>query len=121
TSKQVLRVGEAVAPELAFLFITAGLLRNAAVDAPHDPATQVKAELGARAKIPVPGEGENQPAQPWAEAAPQRSRSRLVSAALAWRVGAEGAAQLVSVQAKGLKLEIVRHEPRGITDRPREG
>jgi flavin-dependent dehydrogenase len=121
TSKQILRVGEAVAPELAFLFITAGLLRNAAVEAPHDPAAQVKAELGARAKIPAAGEETAPPAQPWPETAPQRQRSRLVSPPLVWRVGAEGAAQLVSVQARGLKLEIVRHEPRGIPDRPRGG
>ncbi len=119
TSKQVLRVGESVTPELAFLFISAGLLRNAAVAAPHDVAAQVRAELGDRAKIPA--SGERAPARAWPEVAPQRSRSRLVSPPLVWRVGAEGAAQLVSVQAKGLKLEIVRHEPRGITDRPRGG
>jgi flavin-dependent dehydrogenase len=121
TSKQVLRVGEAVTPELAFLFISAGLLRNAAVAAPHDVAAQVRAELGDRARLPAAAEGEAASARPWPETAPQRSRSRLVSPPLVWRVGAEGAAQLVSVRAKGLDLEIVRHEPRGITDRPRGG
>ncbi|MDI3288860.1 NAD(P)/FAD-dependent oxidoreductase [Polyangium sp. 15x6] len=116
TSKQILRVGEAVAPELAFLFITAGLLRNAAVDAPHDPAAQVRAELGERARIPA-----EEPKKTFSPELPSaRSRSRLVSPPLVWRVGEGGAAQLVSVRAEGLRLRLVRHEPRSITDRPRK-
>ncbi|MDI1443875.1 NAD(P)/FAD-dependent oxidoreductase [Polyangium sp. 6x1] len=116
TSKQILRVGEAVAPELAFLFITAGLLRNAAVEAPHDPAAQVRRELGERAKIP-----NEEPKKPFSPELPSaRSRSRIVSPPLVWRVGEGGAAQLVSVRAEGLRLRLVRHEPRSLTDRPRK-
>ncbi|TKD09230.1 NAD(P)/FAD-dependent oxidoreductase [Polyangium fumosum] len=115
-SKQILRVGEAVAPELAFLFITAGLLRNAAVDAPHDPAAQVRAELGERARLPA-----EEPKKTFSPEFPSaRSRSRIVSPPIVWRVGEGGSAQLVSVRAEGLRLRLVRHEPRSITDRPRK-
>ena len=116
TSKQILRVGDAVAPELAFLFITAGLLRNAAGPSPHDPAAQVKAELGERAALP---QDEAIKQLSMKDVTSQRARSRLVSPPLVWRVGEAGAAELVRVRADGLRLRITRHEPKSIPDRPK--
>jgi flavin-dependent dehydrogenase len=101
TAKKILRTGGTMRPELAFLFITAGLLRNAAVDAPHDAAAEARMSLGARAGLP----GGFSPSVP----------------TLVWRTGAQGDVELVTVRAEGLRLNIVRHEPRGLRDRPRGG
>lgn len=145
TSKKVLRVGNAVTPDLAFLFITSGLLRNAANPSPHDVLAQAHAELGPRATIPAPS-GPLSPESAHrafahrastAECAVMgqtplhngsdhetaigtgRARARVVSPPLVWRAGPEGAAQLVTVHAEGLRLRLVPHEPRGLGDRPR--
>jgi len=106
-SKEVLGLGSAVAPEHAFLFVTAGLLRNA-VAAPHDVLAGVEEALGARVSVgELGGVGSRLP------------KSRRVSAPLVWRVGAEGAARLVTVHAEGLRLSLLPHEPRGVHDRPK--
>ncbi len=108
TSKRILRAGS-VRADLAFLFITAGLLRNAAMDAPHDAAAEIRASLGARSGLsdaPAP--------------APEPPEGRAVSRPLVWRVGPEGAADLVTVRADGMRLRLERHEPCGLRDRPRD-
>lgn len=116
TSKQILRTS-AVRPDLAFLFITAGLLRNAATPAPHDAASSARASLGARAEVPpAGGSREDHPRPPPAEGL---QRARAVSPPLVWRAGAEGAAELVTVRAEGMRLHLVRHEPAGLRDRPK--
>jgi hypothetical protein len=111
TSSRVLRVREGVRPDLAFLFISAGLLRNAARGEPHDVYAQVREALGDRAGAPapprLPGLGEGRQ--------PRRSLSRP----LVWRAGPAGASQLVSLRADGLTLSVVRHTPRSLLDRPR--
>ncbi len=108
TSKQIVRTS-AVRPDLAFLFITAGLLRNAAMRAPHDASAEARESLGARGEF----DGAAAPA-------PQEPRSRAVSPPLVWRAGAEGAAEIVTVRQEGLRLHIVRHEPKGLRDRPQQ-
>jgi flavin-dependent dehydrogenase len=115
TSKEILRLGAAVEPRLAFLHITAGLLRNAAFTK-HDTATGVKTSLGERANLPRKNDGERTPQNVSERALPPAGESRP----LVWRTGATGAAELVSVQADGLQLRVVRHEPRGLRDRPAE-
>ncbi|MFT3710520.1 MAG: NAD(P)/FAD-dependent oxidoreductase [Archangium sp.] len=131
TSKEILRLGAAVEPRLAFLHITAGLLRNAAFTK-HDTAAGVKTSLGERANLPSEG-GLSTSAQRerTAQNASERggadgaSHERALPPAgesrpLVWRTGAIGAAELVSVRADGLQLRVVRHEPRGLRDRPAE-
>lgn len=107
TSKKVLRLGNAVAPELAFLFITSGLLRNAATTAPHNPIAQISKELRSRVEIPESLRTSHEPLA-----------TRTVSPPLVWRTGPQGNAQLVTVRAEGLRLRLQPHEPRGLTDRP---
>lgn len=110
TSKELLRVGGAVAPDRAFLFITAGLLRNAAVDEPpHDVLAQTRRALG-RESGPA--------AVPTALGA--GPRARVVSPPLVFRIGAQGGCRLCTVRADGLSLSLTEHEPRGLLDRPRE-
>lgn len=109
TSKQILRAGAAVKPDLAFLFITAGLLRNAAMDAPHDALAQAREGLGERAALA--GLGARAPG----------GRARGTSPPLVFRAGPLGSAELVRVRAEGLRLHLERHTPRGLLDRPRDG
>jgi len=105
TSKRILRAGNLVRPDRAFLFITAGLLRNAATPSAHDPVAQMRAVLPEveaalpKAKVPSVDEG-----------------PRVV-----WRVGPEGAAEIVTVRSEGMRLSLLRHEPKGLRDRPRDG
>lgn len=127
TSKKVLRVGAAVKPDLAFLFITAGFLRNAATEAPHDPSAQLEATLGTRAsveRLEAPHRaGTARGNAPSVRIPGQRggpARRRSVSPPLVWRAGPSGAAQLVTLKADGLQLSLVPYEPSGLHDRPRE-
>jgi FAD-dependent halogenase len=115
TSKKLLRAGNAVPPDLSFLFITSGLLRNAALAAPHDALGQARAELGSRVDGPR-GAGPKGAELPVLGARP---RARSVSPPLVWRVGGEGSAELVTLKADGMRLYVARHEPRGLLDRPR--
>ncbi len=107
-SKKVLRADAAVRPDLAFLFITSGLLRNAALPAPHDAFAQARLGLGSRI------------APAWASptTADAARPVRTVSQPLVWRTGPEGQARLVTVRQEGLRLSLVPHEPEGLVDRP---
>jgi flavin-dependent dehydrogenase len=107
TSKKLLRLGDTVRPDRAFLFVTAGLLRNSATTTPHEPATQARVELGAGNVEPIATHGD---AAMEIDGAPPK---------FVWRVGAARSARLVTVRMKGLELSLVEHEPRGILDRPR--
>ena len=113
TSKQILRTS-ALRPDLAFLFITAGLLRNAAMDAPHDAAAELRASLGDRSATL-----DNGPESLLSSSLDALQRARTVSPPLVWRAGAEGVAELITVRAEGMRLHLVRHEPRGLRDRPK--
>ncbi len=118
TSKKILRAGGAVRADRAFLFITAGLLRHAALASPHDPIAQARGALGDAAVDDRREQRDGAGVSGERAARPDR-RDRPVSPMLVWRAGLEGAAELVTVRADGMRLRVVRHEPRGVRDRPR--
>lgn len=102
-SRTILRTKDALPPRLAFLFVTAGLLRNATEPDPNRVGQALHRALGERAPSPVGAE----------------DLDRMLTPPRALRLGAEGKARLVSLRARDLDLEIVPYEPRSVHDRPR--
>lgn len=100
-SRAILRAHEAMPARLAFLFVTAGLLRNAAQAEPNRVGPSLERALGARAKV--------------ADAAPMQG---LVPPR-ALRLGPDGHARLVTLRQDGLDLQIVPYVARSVRDRPR--
>jgi len=101
-SRAILRTKDALPPRLAFLFVTAGLLRNAAEPEPNRVGDALSRAFGERA--------------PRADA---EEIDRMLVPPRALRLGAEGKARLVSLRADDLDLEVISYEPRAVHDRPR--
>ncbi len=100
-SKRILGMGHGVPENLAFLFVTAGLLRNAATPSPNAPAEGVLRELGDRTAVAALSAADAlRPKRPLA-------------------VGGAERARLVTLRSSGLLLELVPYEPRRVHDRPR--
>jgi clorobiocin biosynthesis protein Clo-hal len=103
-ARTILRTRETLPPRLAFLFITAGLLRNAAEPEPNEVGDAVARAVG-RARAARDGAA--------------RETAATLTPPRPLRVGPDGAARLVTLRTRGLDLEIVPYEARGVRDRPR--
>lgn len=100
-SRAILRVHDAIPSRLAFLFVTAGLLRNAAQPEPNRVGSSLARALGDRAKV-------DDGAPPQGLVPPR-----------ALRLGPDGRARLVTLRQQGLDLQVVPHVARSAHDQPR--